>query len=467
VNETGSALVYTLLLGGSRVNDARSDFASAIAVDNAGNAYVTGQTNSADFPTTAGAFQTAYTGSADAFIAKIADRPAGIMAVFESPDNGPVSGISVIRGWAVATEAGVALSSVELFIDGQSAGEVPCCSQRADVQAAFPQFPADNTRNSGWGTVFNWGLVSPGTHTVRLFIRSTTGELLVTDTRTVTVVKPGDSEYLDRFDLSQATATLQDEELTVDGILVRDKATQQQKRINARFRWFESSQSLGMVEATTVAEITSLRSFFAPLFTSLSSWFRGGPGVAAARDLPQIASSFESPEQEQVVSGIGIIRGWAFDETGGPIRAIGLVLDGQWSDTIPCCSERADVAAAYPDQPAALHSGWGTVFNYGLLGAGPHTIGVTAEYWSYVKVLGTQAVTVVRPGGFEFLDQFDLSHATARIVRIHPWSLPDGEEVRFEGVKVRDKASQQEKVITVQLRWFVSSQALGLVSSSD
>ncbi|HKA55083.1 MAG TPA: hypothetical protein VKJ47_15620, partial [Candidatus Binatia bacterium] len=107
------------------------------------------------------------------------------------------------------------------------------------------------------------------------------------------------------------------------------------------------------------------------------------------------------------------------------------------------------------------------VFNYGLLGAGPHTIGVTAEYWSYVKVLGTHAVTVVRPGGFEFLDQFDLSQAAAQVVRVHPWSLPDGEEIRLEGVKVRDKASQQEKVITVQLRWFVSSQALGIVSSSD
>jgi len=74
---------------------------------------------------------------------------------------------------------------------------------------------------------------------------------------------------------------------------------------------------------------------------------------------------------------------------------------------------------------------------------------------------------VVKPGGFEFLDQFDLSAATARIVKVHPWSLPDREEIRLEGVKVRDKASRQEKVITVQLRWFVSSQALGIVSSSD
>src|SRR5262249_43810811 len=297
------------------------------------------------------------------------------------------------------------------------AGKVPCCSQRGDVQTAFPQFLTDNTLNSGWGAVFNWGVVSAGPHTVRLFIRSTSGELFVTDTRTVAVVKPGDSEYLDPFDLSQATTSLQGEELTVDGILVRDKATQQQKRINTRFRWFKSAQSLGLTEATTVAEITALRSFFTPLFTSLATWLRGGPGVATARDLPQVASSFESPEQEQVVSGIGVIRGWAFDEAGGPIRAIGLVIDGQWSGTIPCCSQRADVAAAYPDQPAALLSGWGTVFNYGLLGAGPHTIGVTAEYWSYVKALGVHAVTVVRPGGFECLDPFDLSQATARVGR--------------------------------------------------
>ena len=45
INAAGTALVYSTYLGGSRL-----DFAGATAVDRAGAAYVTGQTNSPDFP---------------------------------------------------------------------------------------------------------------------------------------------------------------------------------------------------------------------------------------------------------------------------------------------------------------------------------------------------------------------------------------------------------------------------------
>jgi Beta-propeller repeat len=49
----GSGLVYSTYLGGSG-----QDWGGGIAVDSSGNAYVTGQTASSNFPTTPGAFQT-------------------------------------------------------------------------------------------------------------------------------------------------------------------------------------------------------------------------------------------------------------------------------------------------------------------------------------------------------------------------------------------------------------------------
>jgi hypothetical protein len=58
-------LAYSTYLGGNTVEAAYD-----IAVDSAGNAYVTGVTTSADFPT-ANAFQAAYGGNADAFVTKI------------------------------------------------------------------------------------------------------------------------------------------------------------------------------------------------------------------------------------------------------------------------------------------------------------------------------------------------------------------------------------------------------------
>src|SRR5437879_4297575 len=59
-------LAYSTYLGGSN-----SDGGSGIAVDAAGNAYVTGNANSTNFPTTTGAFRNGLVGFADAFVTKL------------------------------------------------------------------------------------------------------------------------------------------------------------------------------------------------------------------------------------------------------------------------------------------------------------------------------------------------------------------------------------------------------------
>jgi hypothetical protein len=66
LNPTGSTLVYSTFLGGSN-----NDEGFAIAVDASGAAYITGVTTSANFPTTAGAFDTSFNGDSDAFVVKI------------------------------------------------------------------------------------------------------------------------------------------------------------------------------------------------------------------------------------------------------------------------------------------------------------------------------------------------------------------------------------------------------------
>jgi murein DD-endopeptidase MepM/ murein hydrolase activator NlpD len=66
VNEAGTALPYATFLGGGK-----ADYAGAIAVDGQGNVYVAGATQSPDFPSTVGAFDTSYGGSYDAFVVKL------------------------------------------------------------------------------------------------------------------------------------------------------------------------------------------------------------------------------------------------------------------------------------------------------------------------------------------------------------------------------------------------------------
>lgn len=77
LNPAGSALLYSSFLGGSG-----TDIAHAVAVDAAGDAYVTGYAGSANFPTTAGAFQA--TGSASPFAAKVNTTLSGASSLVYS-----------------------------------------------------------------------------------------------------------------------------------------------------------------------------------------------------------------------------------------------------------------------------------------------------------------------------------------------------------------------------------------------
>ena len=84
LNASGSALVYSTYLGGSG-----DDYGSGIAVDSSGNAYVSGYTNSTNFPTVLPE-QAANSGSNDAFVAKFSAAvplPSGAISWYRAEGN--------------------------------------------------------------------------------------------------------------------------------------------------------------------------------------------------------------------------------------------------------------------------------------------------------------------------------------------------------------------------------------------
>jgi hypothetical protein len=92
LNATGSALLYSTYLGSSSEG-------TGIAVDSFGNAYMTGLTESANFPTTTGAFQTTFGGIVDAFATKL--NATGSALVYSTY----LGGSSTDEGFAIGVDA--------------------------------------------------------------------------------------------------------------------------------------------------------------------------------------------------------------------------------------------------------------------------------------------------------------------------------------------------------------------------
>jgi len=138
LNAPGTALVTSTYLGGST-----GAFVNALAVDAAGNAYVTGATSSTDFPTSTGAFQTTNktTGSETAFVTKLntdAITAIGTTTTLTSSANPATFGQTVTFDAAVDASSGnvTPTGNVVFNIDATDVATVALNSGAASYQTA-------------------------------------------------------------------------------------------------------------------------------------------------------------------------------------------------------------------------------------------------------------------------------------------------------------------------------------------
>ena len=103
LNATGTALIYSTYLGGSV-----TDTMESLYVDRAGHAFVTGQTSSPDFPTTAGAFQTSAPGlganTLAAFVTKLDVAGSALLFSTFLTSTSPSSPASYDGGYGIAAD---------------------------------------------------------------------------------------------------------------------------------------------------------------------------------------------------------------------------------------------------------------------------------------------------------------------------------------------------------------------------
>lgn len=126
LNSAGTALAYSTYLGGSA-----EDRGLAIAVDGAGDAFVAGVTQSANFPTTQGAYQTAPGGASDAFVTEI--NPAGSQMLYSTllggSGNDQANGLALDSSGNAYVAGSTASSNFPRLTPSQSSlGEGACAA---------------------------------------------------------------------------------------------------------------------------------------------------------------------------------------------------------------------------------------------------------------------------------------------------------------------------------------------------
>jgi hypothetical protein len=128
LNPNGTALLYSTYLGGKD-----EDWASGIAIDGSGNAYITGYSGSTDFPTTPEAFETSSHGggynNSDAFVTKV--DSTGTALVYSTYLGGgnidhalgiaiDASGNAYITGYTSSTDFSTTPDAIDTSFNGEA-----------------------------------------------------------------------------------------------------------------------------------------------------------------------------------------------------------------------------------------------------------------------------------------------------------------------------------------------------------
>ncbi len=413
---------------------------------------------------------------------------AGIQAVLENPGEDQfVSGVRLISGWAFAVsddpDNPVALPvTIQLSIDGQDYGEIPCCVDRGDVQEEH----GEQALKSGFGQVFNFGELSgigegseergadqaKGQHTVRITISAegVTSEIIE---HSVTVVRPAGYTFLELPSLIGSTSheiNPETQELMIQNVTFRDKHSNERASGELWLAWQPNIQQLAVVGSRIVAtgeDVTPVEEDETAdgeeETAGSEDEVADGEDDTVDENASQITAVFENPPPleatvvtQVTAGGIGLVSGWAFARNpDAEIDRVSLRIDGdtpiEVGEEIPCCSDRPDVKAAFP-AVAPPNTGFGGLINFNLIPSGARTIGVeirdTADP-AETRIFDHE-VSVVRLGDAELLDDFKLTEESSITVT--------GSLLTLQDVDIKAKGEDETITVDAGFLWNESCQ---------
>jgi len=225
LNPVGSALVYSTYLGGSGVDEGYG-----IAVDSLGNAYVTGYTNSSDFPTT-NPLQRYLAGIGNAFVAKL--NPTGSALVYSTYLGG--SGLDYGYGIAVNSSGNAYVMGTTISSDFPTVNPLPpihgggndafvaeiippenqtiTFGALANQSYGTPPFTVSATASSGLMVSFNSQTISVCT------VSGTTVTLVAVGTCTIQATQGGNATYSAATSVNQTFQVTQESQTITFGAL--------------------------------------------------------------------------------------------------------------------------------------------------------------------------------------------------------------------------------------------------------
>ncbi|MEE4377846.1 MAG: hypothetical protein V2J55_10100 [Candidatus Competibacteraceae bacterium] len=163
-----------------------------------------------------------------------------ILTVEEPLDASVYSGVSNIRGWAIAP---LGIERIELLINGEFLTNIPSGGRRSDVGDAFPGFP--NSDESGFAMAFNYSNLMAGQNNITLRAvdkNNDTNEVSVTFNTT----RFTNSFINDSTKISLANASISNNNSSI----FVDNMTADGQNYDVRFDWRTATQGFAITQIT-------------------------------------------------------------------------------------------------------------------------------------------------------------------------------------------------------------------------